>query len=378
MATTSTSKSTPEEKVKMIVTEPDVTIIAELKPTDTNKTIEAVVYRKWTSKHAQTQQPMKCCCILLDKQLLHLRKAYRISCFSCEQTGLWEQTLDNPTSLIFGRFIHLEEVPADDFPEHYFNFASYNELAARADVRNAVLTVVIPSTLPFGMTWPSTSIYKNMKPWKGQLHQQLPEPQAMLNVDNQRYENPEEEKFRNRFSLATLFDADPQNYEGVRFTSEATIYKINTQKKCYCFKAIINDGTATMSVTCFSDQANTLIRDCNGILAELPNKDPYELPSALKDLEVIPPEPIIQEQPRVTQVFEPDPPSPTLPPQTTTDAPISEDQPEATQPPRPLSPALSTTASNQPEVVEPKIAETKELQSTPPVTPETMKPVKRD
>ncbi|GJV55283.1 hypothetical protein Tco_1456288 [Tanacetum coccineum] len=27
-----------------------------------------------------------------------------------------------------------------DFPEHYFNFATYNELDARADVKNAILT----------------------------------------------------------------------------------------------------------------------------------------------------------------------------------------------------------------------------------------------
>nr|GEY53321.1 hypothetical protein [Tanacetum cinerariifolium] len=158
MATTSISKSTSEEKGKMIITKPNVTIIAYLKPMDTNKTIEAVVYRKWTFKHVQTQQPMKYCCILLDKQvtpiqanmdvkdtayfdrLLQLRKAYKISGFSYEQTGLWERTLDNLTSLIFGRFIQLEEVPGEDFPEHYFNFASYNELAARADVKNAILT----------------------------------------------------------------------------------------------------------------------------------------------------------------------------------------------------------------------------------------------
>ncbi|GJY85202.1 DNA helicase [Tanacetum coccineum] len=246
----------------------------------------------------------------------------------------------------------------------------------------------------------------------------------MLNIDNQRYENPEEEKTRNRFPLATLFDLNPQNYEarnsstGVRFTSEATIYKINTQKKCYCFKAIINDGTATMSVTCFSDNTNTLIRECNDILAELPNKDPYELPSALKDLEgtthvfqfhfdsgsssrrrdlvldrvfetpvlplpapptqIIAPEPLIEEQPRASQVSEPTLPSSTLPLQTTTLAPISENPPETIQHAKPLSPALSTTASNQPEVVEPETAETKEPESTPPATPETVKPVKGD
>nr|GEU36525.1 nucleic acid-binding, OB-fold protein [Tanacetum cinerariifolium] len=57
-------------------------------------------------------------------------------------------------------------------------------------------------------------------------------------------------------------------------------------KQIYYFKVIINDGTATMSVTCFSDQANTLTRDCNELLVELPDKDSYQLPSTLKNLEV--------------------------------------------------------------------------------------------
>nr|GEY83276.1 hypothetical protein [Tanacetum cinerariifolium] len=88
-----------------------------------------------------------------------------------------------------------------------------------------------------------------------------------------------------------------------------------------------------MSMTCFSDQVNALIKDCNDILATLLNKNPYELLSVLTNLEVVlplsappaqvvPPEPRFQEQPKVTQVSEPAPPSPNLPPQTTTDAPI--------------------------------------------------------
>ncbi|GJR38151.1 hypothetical protein Tco_1213835 [Tanacetum coccineum] len=169
---------------------------------------------------------------------------------------------------------------------------------------------------------------------------------------------------------------------------------------CPFYVSVDGNGTATMFVTCFSDQANTLIRDCNDILAELPNKDPHELLSALKDLEgtthvfqfhfdsesisrrrdlvldrvfksamlplpapppqVIPYELIIKEQPRATQVSEPTLPSSTLPPQTTAAAPISEDQPEATQPPKLLSLVLSTTTSNQPEVVKPETGETEE------------------
>nr|GEZ07567.1 hypothetical protein [Tanacetum cinerariifolium] len=60
--------STCEDKGKMIVTEPEITAITDLRPIFCNKRIEAVVYSKWTSKHVHTQQPMKYCCILMDKQ----------------------------------------------------------------------------------------------------------------------------------------------------------------------------------------------------------------------------------------------------------------------------------------------------------------------
>nr|GEV55209.1 GPN-loop GTPase QQT2-like isoform X2 [Tanacetum cinerariifolium] len=50
----------------------------------------------------------------------------------------------------------------------------------------------------------------------------------------------------------------------------------------------------------YSNQANSLIKDCNELLAELPNKNPYQLPSALKELEAPPvehtaPEPVSTE-----------------------------------------------------------------------------------
>nr|GEX69206.1 nucleic acid-binding, OB-fold protein [Tanacetum cinerariifolium] len=63
-----------------------------------------------------------------------------ITGFSCEQTLPWERTLDNPTSLTFGKFISLQEIPNTDFPEHYFNFVAYNELPAKVNVKNPLLT----------------------------------------------------------------------------------------------------------------------------------------------------------------------------------------------------------------------------------------------
>ncbi|GKC41633.1 DNA helicase, partial [Tanacetum coccineum] len=84
-----------DDKGKMILMEPHITNISELSTTDYNKTIEAIVYRKWTSKTTKTRIPTKFCCILIDKQgtpiqanmglrdaeyvdqLLQLQKAYR-------------------------------------------------------------------------------------------------------------------------------------------------------------------------------------------------------------------------------------------------------------------------------------------------------------
>ncbi|GJR00354.1 hypothetical protein Tco_0523338 [Tanacetum coccineum] len=50
-------------------------------------------------------------------------------------------------------------------------------------------------------------------------------------------------------------------------------------------EAIMSDGSAMISMTCFSDQANSLTKDCNEVLTEIAAKNPYRLPSCLKDLE---------------------------------------------------------------------------------------------
>nr|GFA69050.1 hypothetical protein [Tanacetum cinerariifolium] len=81
-------------------------------------------------------------------RLLHLKKAYRITSFSCEQTSPRERTLENPTSLVFRRYIDLIEIPNDNFPEHYFNFASNKQLPSRDDVRIAILTEILNDNFP--------------------------------------------------------------------------------------------------------------------------------------------------------------------------------------------------------------------------------------
>ncbi|GKB71510.1 DNA helicase [Tanacetum coccineum] len=68
MATTSDPQNMAAAKGKMIMVEPEVSDIVALKPGDSNKIIEAIVYRKWLSKHTDTQKPIRFCCILMDKQ----------------------------------------------------------------------------------------------------------------------------------------------------------------------------------------------------------------------------------------------------------------------------------------------------------------------
>ncbi|GJZ69314.1 hypothetical protein Tco_0632864 [Tanacetum coccineum] len=46
-----------------------------------------------------------------------------------------------------------------------------------------------------------------------------------------------------------------------------------------------SDGTATTSLTCFSPEVHTFVRDCNEVVNEAHDKDPYHLPPALKELE---------------------------------------------------------------------------------------------
>ncbi|GJZ46103.1 DNA helicase [Tanacetum coccineum] len=132
MATTSDPHNMAAAKGKMIAIEPEVSDIAALKPGDSNKIIEAIGTPIQANMDAKDTEYFD--------QLLELHAAYRIAGFNCEHTLPWERTLDNPTSLTFGKFISLQEIPNNDFPEHYFNFSSYNELPAKLHIRNPVLT----------------------------------------------------------------------------------------------------------------------------------------------------------------------------------------------------------------------------------------------
>nr|GEW27324.1 DNA helicase [Tanacetum cinerariifolium] len=60
---------------------------------------------------------------------------------------------------------------------------------------------------------------------------------------------------------------------------------IDVQNLKYCFKAIINDGTATATVTCFSPEAHTFVPDCNTIVNTIKDKDTTHVPTVLTQTE---------------------------------------------------------------------------------------------
>ncbi|GJV71206.1 DNA helicase [Tanacetum coccineum] len=146
------------DKGKLTLFEEEIINLKDIRATHTKKTIEVRVYRKWTAKNVKTKEASNFCCILLDKQgnaiqanmdlkdtdhfdeLLQLNNAYRISRFTCTPTKKWQQTLDNKTTLNFGRYTSIEPIPNDCFPEHYFKFIAYNEVHDKADNNDALLT----------------------------------------------------------------------------------------------------------------------------------------------------------------------------------------------------------------------------------------------
>ncbi|GJY15897.1 hypothetical protein Tco_0386319 [Tanacetum coccineum] len=53
----------------------------------------------------------------------------------------------------------------------------------------------------------------------------------------------------------------------------------------YCFKAVVDDGTATTTITCFSPEAHTFVPKCNTIVNSAESHDTNHIPAALKEAE---------------------------------------------------------------------------------------------
>ncbi|GKA11744.1 hypothetical protein Tco_0691290 [Tanacetum coccineum] len=126
---------------------------------------------------------------------------------------------------------------------------------------SAIFTITLPAQFgDFSISRSLCSAFTLLLQFR--WHEQLTDTTPFLNVNNQRYEDSERERTINRCPLATLLEVNTQNYQ-----------------------AIVSDGSTIVSITCFSDQANSLTRDCNEILAKLADKNPFHLPPSLIKLE---------------------------------------------------------------------------------------------
>nr|GEV73397.1 putative RNA-directed DNA polymerase [Tanacetum cinerariifolium] len=154
------------------------------------------------------------------------------------------------TRLVRGGNANTDKRPAASLSnEMIFNFASYNELPARADVQNAILTGEATTD---------------------RIHRRVSDIQNLSG---------------NIIGL-TLWYEMALNFNMQKF--EAMERPVVIAVSSCWVRRFNGDGTTTISLTCFSDQANSLTRDCNELIVELPDKDLYHFPSTLKELKAPP------------------------------------------------------------------------------------------
>nr|GEV43771.1 hypothetical protein [Tanacetum cinerariifolium] len=133
----------------------------------------------------------------------------------------------------------------------YFNFAAYNELPAKVNVKNPVLTDTVK--LPF---FPKTVLHIHFTFNSGNIIQLALWHEMVLNFNIREYETMEKPV------VIALSGTSATHY-------------------------YLNPNIPETKHIKEHNQANFLIKDCSELLAELPDKNPYQLPSALKELEVI-------------------------------------------------------------------------------------------
>ncbi|PWA99316.1 hypothetical protein CTI12_AA009830 [Artemisia annua] len=298
--------------------------LTELNSADNSKFIEVKVYRKWTTVKIPGFTPTAFSCMLLDKKGsaiqanadlkekirfdhdLQIDYVYRIQGFGFEKADSWGKTLDNDMTLCFGKYTQADLLEDKDFPNHYFNFAAFNQLNARLERKNPILTdintphiLILNHSYKHSYNEPTTTI-----------------PQLEIQTD--RLTNWEDEKNRNRVPFATLLQIDPKTQQRVLFTQNAMILRIDTDhnwyyQKCdecggkltygylhgqchqygtkpnpinsYCFRIIVTDGTANAVMSCFTPQTDGLIKDVNSLLKEVETNDPTIIPRAILALQ---------------------------------------------------------------------------------------------
>ncbi|GKA35542.1 DNA helicase [Tanacetum coccineum] len=298
-----------QDKGKMIMAEPEITNISDLSPMHSNITIEVgtPIQANMEIKDAEYFE-----------QLLQLHKAYRFSDFSCEKTDPWEpynevvgRATIKQTILIdyigriqaVGRLItsgdattrrtHRRTIVIQNLIGNTTGFTMWNEMALDFDTRQydsleKPVIIAIPTGSKHGTSTRDQTPTRR-RPRKGKDPESLssihsPPHGSTKLPGSQRWPLFTKSIHKN---IGTTRNAPPveKNSEEQPFPKCKDHGPQTIETYSYCFKAIVNDGSATTSITCFSEQANTLTRDCDEVLAEISNKDQYTLPPSIKELE---------------------------------------------------------------------------------------------
>ncbi|GJS54468.1 DNA helicase [Tanacetum coccineum] len=224
--------------------------------------------------------------------LLQLNDAYRISRFRCIPTKTWDRTLPNDITLTFGKYTSIIPISNADFPEHYFNFVAYNEVNQRATQSEAPLTDYIGC------------IYRVSDPLRSGDATRTRRVRRIIDVQNldgmnlpfliwgdkaENFDMDEYNQMQKPVIIAIATAWATKKYEGLQLSStSATHYYLNPNiiEATYILDtAIIDDETATTTVTCFSPEAHTFVPDCNTIVNTIQDKDITHVPAELKQTE---------------------------------------------------------------------------------------------
>ncbi|GKB68902.1 DNA helicase [Tanacetum coccineum] len=206
------------------------------------------------------------------------------------------EPVTQPESRVTRRIIEIQNLDSLNFP-----FVIFNDMAEKFDM-DAYAEMPKPVVIAVTSRWVTTrygglqitstlATYYYLNPNIPEVHHILSvyadfiNPTDALEIQSQPRRTDEEERMRNRYSIESLLSVNPQHYQRVKFTTEATIVEINAPNGWYCFKAVINDGINMATITCFSPEAHTFVPDCNEVVNAAANKDTSDVPNALKQVE---------------------------------------------------------------------------------------------
>ncbi|GJX11492.1 pectin acetylesterase 5-like protein [Tanacetum coccineum] len=157
---------------------------------------------------------------------------------------------------------------ADCFPlfychiGHTIGFTMWNEMATEFDVQ-AYEAMEKPVVIDDSSCWVTSFIDMPEVYQTPNTYSETPDAPPILNIHHQRFD-----------------DGHGKNKKSIPIVDTT-----GNKPTYYCFKSTVDDGTATISIICFSDEAFTLTKDYNQVLAEIEHKDPYQLPLSLKALQ---------------------------------------------------------------------------------------------